>query len=270
MTDWGLWAEFFIRATATGFVVVFIAWSAARLGPAIGGVLAGLPIVLAPGFFFLVRDQHPLFVSDMAAGTLFSMIATQGFLFAYLWSARTVGPLGATILAIAAWCVFAVPLSLVPHHLVLGALIFVAATVFARLVGKNLVLPLAPVATPTRWPALVARGVAAGILVGVVTLLSPALGPALAGALLGFPIGFCVILLSLNLDHGSTMAGRTAFAGLLGVASLATFSGMLSATLLVLPPWPAYLSALAASLVLTAVMTQLTRQLALGARFRAL
>lgn len=270
MIDPGFWAEFLIRAAATGFVVVFIAWIAARLGPAIGGVLAGLPIVLAPGFFFLVRDRAPSFVSDMAAGTLFSMIATQAFLFAYLWAAGRVGALTATVLAIAAWCVVAVPLSLVPHQLALGALAFVLATILFRLVGRHMVFEPAPVATPTRWPSLIARGVAAGVLVGIVTLLSPVLGASLAGALLGFPIGFCVILLSLNLDHGGTIAGRTAYAGLLGVTSLATFSGVLSAALLVLSPWPAYLTALGASLALTAAMTQLTRQLALRARFRAL
>lgn len=270
MTDWGLWVEFFIRVATTGFVVIFIAWSAARLGPAIGGVLAGLPIVLAPGFFFLVRDQDPLFVSDMAAGALFSMVATQAFLFAYIWSSPKAGPVGATALAIAAWFIFAVPFSLVSHHLVLGALTFVAVTLLTRLVGQRLVLPLAPIATPTRWAALIVRGIAAGILVGVVTLLSPMLGPALAGALLGFPIGFCVILLSLNLDHGSTIAGRTAYAGLLGVVSLAAFSCVLSVALMVVAPWSAYLCALAASFGLTALMAQLTRQLAQGAKLRPL
>ncbi|WP_421952045.1 hypothetical protein [Pelagibacterium sp.] len=270
MIDPGFWAEFLIRAAATGFVVVFVAWSAARLGPAIGGVLAGLPIVLAPGFYFLVRDQSPSFVADMAAGTLFSMIATQAFLFVYLWAAGRVGPIAATMLAIAGWTILALPLALVSHDIGLGVLAFAGATVLFRLVGRRLAPALNSVATPTQWPALIVRGVAAGILVGVVTLLSPLLGPSLAGALLGFPIGFCVILLSLNLDHGSAIAGRTAYAGLLGVASLATFSAVLSVALLAMPPWSAYVCALAASLVLTASMTHMTRRLALGTRFRAL
>src|SRR5690606_39456127 len=84
--DW-LGAELLVRVCATGFVVVFVAWLAARLGPVAGGILVGLPIVLAPGFFFMLREQPPAFVAAAAAGALFSLAGTQVFLGAYVAAA---------------------------------------------------------------------------------------------------------------------------------------------------------------------------------------
>lgn len=262
MSDGALWAEFGIRALATGFVVVFIAWSAARLGPAIGGVLVGLPIVLAPGFFFLVRDHPPAFVAAMAAGALFSLAATQGFLGAYVISAAfTRSALLATIAAAICWGVLALPLALMPHPPLVGAGLFVIATILARLVGRRFVRPLPSTPSPTRWSLLVLRGAAAGLLVGVVTLAALELGPALAGMLMAFPIGFCVILLSLSMDHGPAVAARTAYTGLIGVASLAAFCLVLATSVEALAPWLAFIAALGASFALTALMTLAARRM---------
>ena len=41
-----------------------------RLGPAVGGALAGLPIVLGPGFFFLMREAEAGFVAQAATALL--------------------------------------------------------------------------------------------------------------------------------------------------------------------------------------------------------
>lgn len=250
--DW-LGAELLVRVCATGFVVVFVAWLAARLGPVAGGILVGLPIVLAPGFFFLLRDQPPDFVASAAIGALFSLIGTQVFLGAYIAAATRLGAIGATLAAIAGWCATAIPLAFLPHPAWAGAALFAAVTIAMRLGCARLLPDHRPAAGGTRWSLLIARAVAAGLLIGVVTLASTRLGPALAGTLVAFPIGFCVILLSLNLDHGPAMAVRTAHAGLIGVVSLAIFSLVLSLALAVLSPWIAFLAALGASLVVTAL-----------------
>jgi hypothetical protein len=253
LADW-LGAELLVRVCATGFVVVFVAWLAARLGPVAGGILVGLPIVLAPGFFFMLREQPPAFVAAAAAGALFSLAGTQVFLGAYVAAASRLGAVGAMLAAIAGWCAAALPLAFLPHPAWAGAALFAAVTAGLRL-GCARLLPQRPrAAGPTRWSLLIARAVAAGLLVGLVTLAAARLGPALAGTLIAFPIGFSVILLSLNLDHGPAMAARTAYAGLLGVVSLAVFSFALALALAVLPQWVAYLAALAASLAATAIV----------------
>jgi hypothetical protein len=238
MSDAGQWTEFAIRASSTAFVVVFVAWIAARLGPTIGGVVIGLPIVLAPGFFFMLREHSVEFVV----------------------ASTRLGAFGATACAIAAWCVLAIPLAFAPHDPLVGTGLFALTTFLARSIGGRFIDPNKPASSSTRWSLLVLRAVAAGILVGCVTFAATRLGASLAGTLLAFPIGFCVILLSLRLDHGAAIAGQTAHAGLVGVVSLAGFCLALALAGGVLSPWGAFGAALAASLAITIVLMVLAQR----------
>jgi hypothetical protein len=255
MNDAGQWAEFLIRASSTAFIVVFIAWIAARLGPAIGGVVIGLPIVLAPGFFFMLREHPADFVAAGAAGAIYSLAATQIFLGAFVIASRRLGASGATATAIGAWCVVAVPLAFVPHDPYLGTALFAIATLGAHLVGRRFVCPDRRAPSPTRWSLLVLRGIAAGALVGCVTFGASRLGASVAGTLLAFPVGFCVILVSLRLDHGAEIAGQTAYAGLVGVISLVGFCLTLATAGLLMSAWLAFAAALLSSLVITTILT---------------
>ena len=257
--DSGLWLEFLVRAFGTGAVVVTVAWAAARLGPVLGGILVGLPIVLAPGFFFLLRAETSQFVALMAAGALYSMVATQVFLGAYIVASRTRFASFAILAAIAAWCLAALPLSLLPHPPMAGAALFALTTIILLLFTRHFLAPPQAPTPATRWALLVARGVAAGLLVGIVTLAARLLGPSLAGVLLAFPIGFSVVLLSLNLDHGAGIAARTAYSGLLGVSSLAAFLLILALTLETMSRSASFALSLLASLLTTAVLGITTR-----------
>lgn len=231
-----------------------VAWAAARLGPVLGGILVGLPIVLGPAFFFLLRAQPPEFVASVAASALFSLVATQFFLGAYIVASRSGSAILPTLAGIAAWCVVALPLSRTPHWLLPGAALFLASTVVLWLVGRRFLPQQKAVGAATRWLHLIARGIAAGLLVGLVTLTSSALGPSLAGTFVAFPVGFCVVLLSLNLDYGSAVAAQTAHAGLLGASSLATFVLALAFLLPALSPWAAFAASLVLSLLTTAAL----------------
>lgn len=259
LADW-FGTELLVRVCATGFVVIFVAWLAARLGPVAGGILVGLPIVMAPGFFFMLREQPPAFVAAAAGGALFSLVGTQVYLGAYVAAAPRLGAAGAALAAIAGWCATAIPLAFVPHPAWAGAALFAAVSVGLRMGCARLLPARTRAAGPTRWSLLIARAVAAGLLVGLVTLAAARLGPALAGTLIAFPIGFSVVLLSLNIDHGPAMAARTAHAGLLGVVSLAVFSLALALALAILSPWIAFLAALAASLAATALAGLVARR----------
>lgn len=257
MTD-GVIAEFAIRAAATAFIVIFIAWAAVRLGPAIGGVLAGLPIILAPGFYFLLHDHTAEFAAQAAAGSLFSLSATQIFLAAYGANARK-GPLVAILFSLLAWTMFALPLSYAPHNPIAGAILFAVMTYGLHSFGRRFLDPAQPRTAGTRWSLLILRGVAAGLLVGIVTLFAPILGSSVSGLLLAFPIGFSVVALSLHIDHGGAVAGRTTHAGLVGVSSLAVFTFVLAITLRDLSPAAAFAVALCASLAATALMASMAR-----------
>ncbi|MFN7102293.1 MAG: hypothetical protein ACK4N1_06665 [Pseudorhizobium sp.] len=255
MNDAGQWTDFLIRMSSTAIVVVFTTWIAARLGPRIGGVLIGLPIVLAPGFFFLLRDHAPEFAGSSASGALYSLAATQIFLGAFVVASTRLGAIPTLGCAILAWVTLAFPFALLSPDPLMGAVLFTLATVLARTTSRRFVHTgrLAP--SPTRWSLLILRGLAAGMLVGCVTFASSRLGASLSGTLLAFPIGFCVILLSLQLDQGSEMAAQTAYSGLVGVIGLAGFCLVLAVATRLMPPWPAFAAALLASVTITAVLT---------------
>lgn len=259
MSDAGLWAEFAIRAFATAFVVIFIAWVAVRLGPTIGGILVGLPIVLAPGFYFLLADYDGGFVAQAATGALFSLSATQVFLAAYV-AASPKGPLLAILSAILAWAVVAFPLSLLPHAPLPGALLFLLATWGMHHFGRRFLPPVAAAMSGVNWNLLLVRGIAAGLLVGFVTLLASSLGSSLAGLLMAFPIGFSVIALSLHMDHGAAAAAQTMHAGIGGVPSLAVFTFSLAVAVHMLPPAASFLLALFLSFLTTALFTFAARR----------
>lgn len=255
----GVWIEFLVRAGATAFVVIFIAWAAARFNPLVGGILVGLPIVLGPAFFFITLEHEPAFVAETAAGALYSLTATQAFLAVYIIAAGRLSAVAATLAAAMAWAVTALPLAFAPHPLPAGVALFLLVTIGLRIALKRFVPASTPPASASRWPLLVLRGVAAGLLVGAVTLAASGLGPSLAGILVSFPIGFCAILLSLNLDHGAAIATKTAYAGLVGVSSLGAFCLTLATTAGITAPWAGFTLGLGASLVVTALCGLLMR-----------
>jgi hypothetical protein len=259
MIDWGPWAEFAARSAATAFIVVFAGLAASRLGPKIGGVVIGLPIVLAPGFFFMMREHPADFVAASAAGAIHSLAATQVFLGAFIVASTRLGAWDATAAAIAAWCVVAMPLAFVPHDPLVGTGVFALATLAARKVGGTFLTILPQPPAPARWRLMVLRGLAAGLLVGGVTFAASRLGASIAGLLIAFPVGFCVILLSLRLDHGPDLAARTAHAGLLGVMSLVGFCLALALLSLPIGKWPAFCIALAVSVAITLALSSLAR-----------
>lgn len=75
--------ELAIRVAATAVIVIAVTLAVERLGPLIGGALAGSPIVIGPGFFFIAREHDADFIADTAAASLLSLCATEAFLLAY-------------------------------------------------------------------------------------------------------------------------------------------------------------------------------------------
>lgn len=252
--------ELLVRTAATAAVVILVVQLAARAGPAIGGVIAGLPIVLGPGYFFLLREQPPAFVADAATGSLISLSATQIFLFVYIVAAARFAPLTTLVLAALAWGLAAAFLGLFDPGIVFGSLSFALVTLVARNIGRSFVTPVLPAKVRRSHGLTLLRGIAAGLLVGLVSLGSSAFGTVLAGALMAFPIGFSAIGLSLHRDLGAAMAARTAHASLYGLTSLAAFCVTLALSLELLGATAAFLLSLAMSGVTTMIGLALTRR----------
>ena len=248
-------AELLVRLVATAAIVIGISLAVERLGPLVGGALVGLPIVVGPGFFFLIREHTLTFSADAAASSLTSLCSTQAFLLVFCATAARASPGTTIIMASSAWVVMAVALSYMPTNPFLGLLLFTLAVFVARQLGRRFVTPVSAPQTPGGLRLLVFRGFAAGILVAIATGLAKTLGPELSGFIVTYPIGFTMISITLHQRLGASTAVATMYAATRGLASLAAFSFTLSTTIIQLGPALAFTSALGAGITVTSFLT---------------
>ncbi|WP_050526289.1 hypothetical protein [Pseudorhodobacter aquimaris] len=244
-----LLVELLVRVFATAGIVIGITLSVERLGPKIGGALAGLPIVIGPAFFFIVRDHSIEFSANAAAASLISLAATQAFLLAYIFVAAR--SRAAILAATLAWAVCAWGLSWVAPSPWTGLLIFLPAMIAVRILSRRFVRPFTPGRAKGTLTLLVIRGVAAGLLVAGVTAASWQLGPVWAGLLISYPVGLTVISMTIHHRSGADMVISTLRAVMLGVLSPVAFTFVLAVLLEPLGPVLAFALALIAGVLAT-------------------
>jgi len=232
-----------VKMLCTTFVVVAVSWSVGALGPVIGGALSGLPIILGPGFYFLIQQSPLLFVSHAATSALTALCATQLFLLTYMATARWGRPLVSIVCAIGVWLLVAVICSSLSVPPMTGTLLYLGLTLVCLRVGRQWLLPTRAAAGRAGLSALLARGVIAGCVVAAVTAASRWLGSAASGVLLAFPIGYTVISTTVHQKMGNAAVIATLYSSLLGTLSLACFCCVLS---VMLPVWPAHLALVSA------------------------
>ena len=222
--------DLLVRMGSTAFVVVAVTWAVGAFGPRIGGAVAGLPIVLGPGFYFLSTHAPAAFVAEAAAYALYSLCATQLFLLAYIVAAGRLPPWATLAIAVGVWGLVALLLRPLPAVPSLGLLLFMGATAIGLAVGARQAGPVAGGGPRPGWGLLLLRGALAGVLVALVTGAAGWLGPAVAGLLMAFPIGYMVVALTLHQSMGVPQVRATLHAALLGTTSLAAFCATLALT----------------------------------------
>lgn len=248
-----------VRMAATAFVVVGVAMAVGRLGPVVGGALAGLPIVLGPGFFFLIMQAPPEFAANAAVYSLFSLCATQMFLLAYIAAAERAGPLISLLGALAAWGAATALFRLFPPQAFVGIAIFAFITVASRKLGATLVRGTTKRARADNFGLLLLRGILAGLLVAAVTTAAHQLGAVASGLLLAFPIGYTVLSITIHEQFGAQMAVATLHSAIFGTISLAGFCTMLALAIPNMPVAWAFILALFVSLAITIVLILFSR-----------
>jgi len=251
--------ELLVRAGATTLIVIGATLAIDRFGPKIGGALAGLPIIIGPGFFFIIRDHGAAFAADAAAASLYALSGTEAFLLAYCLAALRTGPVLSLVAAFCAWLVAASALSFLPPMPFLGIALFLASAFTAHRTVRAL-LPTPRIQRSSGGVGLLfLRGLFAGILVAVVTVLAEQIGSGWSGMLVSFPIGLTVISIAVHQRSGRDVAIAALGSAIFGIASLATFSFVLAVTIRPLGAVTAYCLALIASVVLTSILTGRSR-----------
>lgn len=225
--------------------------AAVRLGPKIGGVLAGTPIVLGPGYFFMIREQSDSFVADAALGSLHAMLATLLFCLSYVLLAKRLGAFASVACSALIWGLAAAIADQLPGGVFLALALFGIMLLFSRAYINSIGLSSRAVSAPVRWGDLLVRGVLAGGVVCLATILLVNVDPAISGIVLSFPIGMLTIALTLHQRYGVEVARVTLANTQLGMLSLVAFSAVLSASIELLPSGFAFWISLFLSLLVS-------------------
>lgn len=241
-----------VKMLATAVVVIAVAVTVARLGPRLGGIVAGTPIVLGPGYFFMLREQPAEFIATAAVSSLHALTATVVFTISYVLLASRFGALASMGLAALSWLPAALLFAGLPGGIPLALLAYGLVYLVARRVDRALRLPQPRVSAPTGWWNLLLRGVLAGGLVGLATTVAAGFGPVASGLLVGFPIGFITIGLTLHQRYGAPVARATMAAAQAGLFSLVAFTAGVGLTAPLVSPMLSFLLALLASLSVSA------------------
>ncbi|CAM4135337.1 hypothetical protein GCM10027565_33660 [Bordetella tumulicola] len=243
-----------VRMLTTAFVVMAVSWAVGAFGPVVGGALAGLPIILGPGFYFLAAQTPTAFVAQAASYALLSLCATQFFVLAYIAMAGKQPPWVCLAYAVGAWLVAALVLQFLPAQPIVGVFMFIVATGVCRRIGRRFIVPEASTRVSAGLGLLIVRGILAGILVAVVTSAHHLLGSTGAGLLLAFPIGYTVVAVTIHQKMGAASVVAMLHSALLGTISLAGFCAVLANAIEHLTAHTALGVALVASMSITVVI----------------
>ncbi|APE32154.1 hypothetical protein BOX17_15070 [Halomonas aestuarii] len=242
------------KLIATALVVVGVSISVGKLGPRLGGILAGTPIVLGPGYFFMLQERPADFIEVAALSTLHALVATLLFSLCFVATAQRMGALASLGLATLCWIPAALLFTLLPGGVWLALLLYAGVLLVAEVAKRALRLNQPVITATSGWLDLVLRGLLAGVLVSVATTLAARSGPLLSGMLVGFPVGLFTIGWTLHQRYGHDVARATVGAAQQGMLSLVAFALVTALLASVTPPMVTFLLSLAASIGVSAML----------------
>lgn len=242
------------KLLATAGIVILVALAVARVGPRLGGILAGTPVILGPGYFFMLREQAPAFVQEAVLSTLHALVATLLFTVCFVISAARLSAVKSLGLASLLWVPAAMLFTQLPSGL-MGALgAYLAVLLVAEGINRWLRLGQPVVVASSGWLDLLLRGLLAGGLVSIATTLAARAGPGFSGIILGFPAGILTIAWALHERYGAEVARMTVSMTQRGMLSLLAFCTVSYLGVGLLPGMVVFALSLAASMATSSLL----------------
>ena len=201
--DLMFWIWVALKMAITALFVSVATIVAEKLGPAVGGLVATLPVSAGPVYVFLALDHDAAFISASALTSLALNAATAIYVTVYVLLAQRHGIWVSVPLALATW--FAAALVFGPVHwtawtaLVLNLVVFVLCFFIVERYGRVRMPP-----TKRTWYDFMIRAGMVALQVGVVVTLSSHIGAAGSGILAVFPVIYTSIMVILH----SRVGGR--------------------------------------------------------------
>lgn len=242
------------KLIATALVVIGVSVAVGKLGPRLGGIIAGTPIILGPGYFFLLQEWPTEFIQDAALATLHALIATLLFSISFVLTAERLGALPSLGLATLVWIPGAYLFSFIPGGVAAAVVVYGVVLLSAEIIKRVLALKQPKVVAVSGWFDVVLRGLLAGVLVAIATTLAARSGPMLSGILVGFPVGLLTIGWTLHDRYGADVARATVAAAQQGMLSLVAFAVVTAVLAGHVPPMVTFVVALLASIAVSATL----------------
>jgi len=253
------WLSLVLKMAVTAGFVIAAATVAERAGPAIGALVATLPIAAGPAYVFLALDHDATFISQSAIASIAAHAATGMFSLAYVLLAQRRGMALSVTGAVGVWLVVASLLRAVPWTFPSVAAANLA--VFALCIAlaeryRQVRMPL----IVRKWYDVPLRALMVSGLVAAVVGLSGRVGPTVTGLLAVFPIVMTSLMLIFQTRVGgpataaliaNTLWGLVGFSAGLFTVHLATVR---------LGTWPGLALALAVSVTWNLVLWWLRRR----------
>lgn len=242
------------KLIATAAVVIGVTLAVNKLGPRLGGIIAGMPIILGPGYFFMLQERSVEFIQSAALSTLHALIATLVFSICFVMTAGRLSALVSLGLATACWIPSTLIFSATPGGLWGAVALYGLVLLIAEGIRRVLKLGHPLVIARSGWFDLLLRGLLAGVLVSIATTVGARTGPLLSGVLIGFPVGLSTIGWTLHERYGSQVARATVTIAQKGMLSLVAFSVTVALAVDKWPPMVTFSVALFASLLVSAAL----------------
>jgi hypothetical protein len=224
------WLSLVLKMAVTAGFVIAAAMVAERAGPAIGALVATLPIAAGPAYFFVALDHDSAFISASAIGSIAAHAATAVFSLVFVVMAQRFGMVLSVGGAVATWFVVAFLLRKVPWSFWSVAAVNLA--MFGVCIAltncyRHVKMPL----IVRKWYDVPVRAFMVACLVAAVVGLSGRVGPIVTGLLAVYPIVMTSLMLIFQPRVGgpataaliaNTMWGLVGFSACLFTVHLAT------------------------------------------------
>src|SRR4051812_46388732 len=181
------WIALATKMAVTAAFVVVATKVAERAGALVGAMIATLPILAGPSYFFLALEHDNAFMADSALASLVVNAVTAVFAITYAGLAPRRGFLLSLGTALLCWFGLAALLRGLPWTTARAVALNVGLFALCLWIAHRLPRVPMPPARP-QWYDVPLRAVLVALLVAVVVGLSEKLGPTVTGMLAAFPV----------------------------------------------------------------------------------
>ena len=208
--------ELAVRMGVAAAFVITASMITERSGPAIGALVATLPISAGPSYVFLALDHDAAFIADGALASLPMNAATIVMGPVYVTLAQRHGMPLSFAGAISVWLVGAALVRSTPWPLLAGILANAVVIAICLPLVQRFRVAKMPLIT-RRWYDIPLRAALVATLVATVVTLSGMVGPKISGIIALFPVVFSSLMLILHPRIGGPATAAVIANGLWGL-----------------------------------------------------